>query len=178
MRYLLLLALLLSLPAAVVKPLLNQQATREAILKSATQAASRVQSGGIFWLVYIGHGAPARSGKEGLLVGVDAQQTADSLQARGLSQRELLSAIESALAPDARAVLVLDACFSGKTSSGDLAPGLAPLNPVSARVSSTRTTVLTVRSSGGDGLSGSDIQALLAAKRRREAAEAEEAALK
>ncbi|MCK6507632.1 SUMF1/EgtB/PvdO family nonheme iron enzyme [Myxococcota bacterium] len=131
----------------LVKPLLDQQATKEELLAAAAQVAARVKPGGTLWFVYIGHGAPARTGDDGLLVGVDAQQTASSLEARGLSQHELVEAVERALPEGARAVLVLDACFSGKTAGGDLAPGLAPLNPVSARVSSGRVTALTAAKS-------------------------------
>ena len=131
----------------VVKPLLDNQATKEEILTAAGQVAGMVKPGGRLWVVYIGHGAPARTGEDGLLIGVDAMQTASSLESRGLPQKALLSAIQSKLSPEAETVLVIDACFSGKTSSGDLAPGLAPLNPVSARIALRKVTALTAAKS-------------------------------
>lgn len=131
----------------LVKPLLDHQATREELLTAVKQVASQVKPGGTFWLVYIGHGAPSRTEDDGLLVGVDAQQTASSLEVRGLPQRELVAVIEASMPAGAKAVLVLDACFSGKTATGDLAPGLAPLKPVSARVNSSRITALTAAKS-------------------------------
>jgi len=126
----------------MVKPLFNEQGTKEGILTAAEQMASRVQPGGRLWVVYIGHGSPSRTGDDGLLIGVDAQQTAESLETRGLPRQELLSAVEGRLPSDSEVVLLLDACFSGKTSSGDLAPGLAPLKAVGA-VLGPRATVLT-----------------------------------
>jgi len=125
----------------LVKPLLNEQATKEGIAQAAAQVAARVQPGGRLWLIYIGHGAPAEGDDEGLLIGVDAQQTAQSLAARGLPRSELLLAAQDVMPPDSEIVMVQDACFSGKTSRGDLAPGLAPLKVVSSRLSA-KTTVL------------------------------------
>ena len=122
-----------------VKVLLDTQATREEILDAATGVADRAVAGGRIWVVYIGHGAPSRVGDDGVLVGVDAQQTAASLEARSVRQGELLDALD---VDGTETVLVVDACFSGKTSSGDLAPGLAPLKAVDASLSS-RATVLT-----------------------------------
>ncbi len=124
-----------------VKPLFNHQATRPAMLAEAQKVARQVQPGGRLWLVYIGHGAPAESGFDGLLVGVDAQQTPESIEDRGLPRGELLKAVEAALPQGAELVLVQDACFSGKTSRGDLAPGMAPLRVVSS-VLGPRMTVL------------------------------------
>jgi hypothetical protein len=62
-----------------------------------------------------------------MLVGVDAQQTAVSLEARSVRLQELEAALGDRAA---EVVLVQDACFSGKGSGGDLAPGLAWLREV------------------------------------------------
>jgi formylglycine-generating enzyme required for sulfatase activity len=130
----------------VVKPLFNETATKEDILTEAVRIAGQVKPGGRLWLVYIGHGAPSESGDDGLLVGVDARQTPQSLSARGLSRSELLRSVEAALPAGAEVVLVQDACFSGKTSRGDLAPGMAPLKVVSAALGPKVTALSGARS--------------------------------
>jgi hypothetical protein len=124
-----------------VKTLYNQEATKEAMLQAVEQVARRVQPGGRLWVVYIGHGAPSEGTGDGLLVGVDAQQTPMSLTARGLPRGELLAAAEAGLPAGAHVVMVQDACFSGSTQSGDLAPGMAPLKVVKAGLGGS-TTVL------------------------------------
>lgn len=115
-----------------IKTLENGAATREEILAAAEGLADRVESGSRIWIVYIGHGAPDATGDGGMLVGVDAQQNAMSLQARSVRIDELEAALSGA---QAEVLLVQDACFSGKSSGGDLAPGLAPLKAVSTRLS-------------------------------------------
>ena len=79
------------------------------------------------------------TGDDGLLVGMDAQQSVESLTARGLPQKELLAELQKG---KGKTVMVVDACFSGRTASGELAPGLQPLIPVGARTS-PHTTILT-----------------------------------
>jgi hypothetical protein len=107
--------------------LTNQDATRESILKFAKMSARNVKPGGTLWVVFIGHGAPTTKG-EGLLVGADAQQSIESLEARGVKQSELLSALS---ASSQRTVMVLDACFSGRTTDGQaLAKGVQPVVPL------------------------------------------------
>jgi hypothetical protein len=116
------------LQVPTVHVLANRDVTRESMLKFARTAAEDVGEGGTIWWVFIGHGAPSTDGKDGLLVGVDAQQSVESLAARGLSQRELLAALG---AERHRAVLLLDACFSGRASDGSaLATGVQPVVPV------------------------------------------------
>ncbi|NOY26274.1 MAG: caspase family protein, partial [Oligoflexia bacterium] len=127
----------------VVKPLLNNNATKEEILDAAAKVAGLVQPGGRMWVVFIGHGAPSRAGDDGLLVGVDAQQTALSLEARAVPQQQLLTTIKRALPAGAETVMVVDACFSGKTASGDLAPGLGSFKPVANQLYPLQVTALT-----------------------------------
>ena len=108
----------------------NQDATREGILKFAKLAANEVGPDGTIWWVFIGHGAPTLDGKDGLLVGMDAQQTAESLEARGVRQSELLAALE---AENHKTVVVIDACFSGRSGDGEaLAAGVQPVIAVQA----------------------------------------------
>jgi Protein of unknown function (DUF1566) len=116
----------LGVPAKSVVLLRDNEGTAEKLRRFAAETAHRVQPGGTLWFVFIGHGAPAKDGKDGILVGYDTQQDADSLYARGVPQRELLAALK--LGPQARTVAVLDACFSGRTSSGELVHGLQPLS--------------------------------------------------
>lgn len=104
----------------------DNEATRESIEEKVRDAAASVEPGGTLWFVFIGHGAPSKDGKDGLLVGWDAQQRADSLFARSVSKQELLKAM--AKGRQARAVVLVDACFSGRTPEGaPLVPGLQPL---------------------------------------------------
>jgi len=114
-------------PIDHVQLLRNVQGTREGILKAASQAAKQVQPGGTLWFVFIGHGAPGPTGSDGLLVGADAQQTADSIFARSVPQGELLGRLAAGPA-SAHRVLVVDACFSGRTAQGEsIAAGLQPM---------------------------------------------------
>ena len=104
----------------------NEQATIEEIEHHARAMAGKVRAGGTLWFVFIGHGAPARSQDDGILVGVDAQQTARGLFARSMAQRELLGWLSKGARH--KTVVLLDACFSGRTGTGaPLAQGLQPL---------------------------------------------------
>lgn len=60
--------------AGRIKLLLNNDAAREDMLDAAQKAAAKAGLDGTLWFVFIGHGAPSADGKDGLLVGVDAQQ--------------------------------------------------------------------------------------------------------
>lgn len=115
-------------PLASIRLLANGEATREAMLHEAKWAAGRVQPGGKVWFVYIGHGAPAPDGRDGLLVGVDAQGSVRSLTARSARRGELMAALRTG--ERSEAVVVLDACFSGETgSSTSIVEGLQPIVP-------------------------------------------------
>lgn len=135
----------------MVKPLLDNDATAEAMLQEAKRVAAQVGPGGRMWIIYIGHGAPGekKAGSqlaEPVLVAVDAQQTAASLQSRAVSRDKLLEVVETILPADADVVMVQDACFSGKSGGGDeLVPGLAPVKVIDATIGG-RTTVLAAAS--------------------------------
>lgn len=116
----------LKVPLERIALLRDNEATREAIEEKVREAAAAVEPGGTLWFVFIGHGAPSKDGKDGLLVGWDAQQRADSLFARSVSQKALLASI--AKGRHMRAMMIIDACFSGRTPEGaSLVPGLQPL---------------------------------------------------
>ncbi len=93
----------------------NGEATRESMLDAARRAALAAE-GGRVWFVFVGHGAPALSGDDGILLGADAQATEESLAARGVAERELLAALQGGRAKSV--VAVIDACFSGMTPDG------------------------------------------------------------
>jgi len=134
-------------PLDKVSLLLDEDATVEEMQLAARDAARRVGDDGTLWFVFIGHGAPSRDGADGLLVGFDAQQKARSIEARSLRRSELLAALESSRAESVQ--VVLDACFSGRTPTGEqLVAGLQPLVVESRATSSDpRTTLLTAAGS-------------------------------
>lgn len=112
------------LPVDHIHFLQNRLATRETILASAKEAAAAVH-GGKLWVIFIGHGAPAREGNQGVLVGADALQSAASLYARSISQGDLDDALHT---DGGKTVMILDACFSGRSGTGaPLANGLQPV---------------------------------------------------
>ncbi len=120
-----------------VRVLLNEQAVREEILDAATKIG-RATTGRV-WVVYVGHGATADGA--GLLLGADTQQTVRSISSRGVSQQEILDQTNAADASNV--VLIVDACFSGRTPDGDpLLPSLQPVVPLKALALNARTVVL------------------------------------
>lgn len=130
------------IPLDKVLLLKNGDATREGILDALAAARAKAPPGGTLWVVFVGHGAPSKDGSDGLLLGADVQQTSKSLEARGVKQQELLRALQGG--PQARTVLVLDACFSGLDRSGlPLAPGLQPLLPSKPGALDDKTLLLT-----------------------------------
>ncbi len=120
----------------------NHSATAEEIRRFASLAAREVGEGGTLWFVFIGHGAPVEDGSDGILVGMDAQQTPGSLTARGVRQQELLDLLEEGA--QSQTVAVVDACFSGRDSQGEALVDAQPVVPVQLRPSldETRTAVL------------------------------------
>ena len=122
----------------------NARRIREALAATAGQAGPN----GTVWFVFIGHGAPSRDGKDGLLVGANADRTADGIYYESLSRAEVHAALGTTRG--ARAIGVLDACFSGQTGAGAaLVPGLQPMVPLSAlQPVPSRVTVLTAAGTG------------------------------
>ncbi len=130
------------IPPSRATLLLDAEVTDDAIREHAAGTAAKVKPGGTLWLVYIGHGAPAEDGKDGVLVGADAQQTVANLYRRSVRQSELLALL--AKGRQRRTVVILDACFSGRGATGAaLVEGLQPLLPVAAKAPAAGTLVLT-----------------------------------
>ncbi len=138
-------------PATRVHLLRDVEGTDLMIREAASRAASQVEEGGTLWFVFIGHGAPAQDGSDGLLVGADAQATAIGIYGRAVSQADLEVLLLQGR--QERTVMVLDACFNGRTATGSvLVPGLQPLVPAYA-TRQDRVTVLSA--SKGDQFAGS-----------------------
>lgn len=132
-------------PLGHIRLLKDNEATVEEMEAAAKAMAAKVGPGGTLWFVFVGHGAPAPDGQDGVLVGVDAQQTARSIDARSLPQQRLLKILSAGR--QQHTVVVIDACFSGQTPSGSLAPGLQPMVPVRSRLSQKEVTVLSAGAS-------------------------------
>ena len=133
-------------PLPNVRRVSDGAATRGQILKEAEEAARRVREGGTLWVVFIGHGFPGEGG-EPLLVGVDARPSRDSLLDRSVGRSELLAVLNKGA--QAETVMVLDACFSGQTATGDeLVTGFQSLAPVADLEPTASATVLTAASAG------------------------------
>ena len=120
----------------------NAEAVREEILSAAESVRDRAKEGGTVWVLFVGHGAPSADGTDGLLVGADGQQTVNSLATRSVSQRELIELLEGG--PQARTMVMVDACFSGRDSSGAaLAKGAQPVVPVEITAVPAGVTLMT-----------------------------------
>lgn len=115
----------LKVPVDRVRVLTNAEATKEEIETALDRAAKQAAAGGRVWFVFIGHGAPSRTGQDGLLLGSDVQRTTDSLERRSLRHSEVVTRLEQSAA---QPVLVLDACFSGQTAGEEtLCEGCQPV---------------------------------------------------
>lgn len=115
-------------PPERLKILLDKRAINTEIEANAEEFARLTPEGGTMWVVFIGHGAPSPDGRDGVLVGWDAQQTANGLQQRSVARGALLERIRKARGgAGGPTVAIIDACFSGRTSTGSLVDGLQPL---------------------------------------------------
>ncbi len=103
-------------PETNTQLLWNVEATREEILDDTRRAVEQVSPGGRLWFVFIGHGAPNRAGDDAWLIGADVRPTPDSVAQRSVAQSELLAILEGK--EGVTPIVVLDACFNGKTSTG------------------------------------------------------------
>lgn len=127
------------LPTENVRWLKDTNGSKEKIYTSALEIADKSSEDGNMWVIFIGHGAPSEDGSDGMLIGVDAQQDAQGLYGRSISQEKLLGLLEQGKQKET--IAVIDACFSGQSTSGELAPGLQPLI-ATADLQTGTTTVL------------------------------------
>ncbi|MBI5623778.1 MAG: SEL1-like repeat protein [Elusimicrobia bacterium] len=130
-------------PPQNVRLLTGMDATAGEIMDAVLSAGAKAGRKGTLWFVFVGHGAPAKDGQDGLLVAVDAQQKAKSLERYSVRRSELLKALGKSQVGAIR--VILDACFSGRVEGGgSLAPGLQPLVVMAAAgPADPRMTVLT-----------------------------------
>ena len=136
-------------PVERARLLVGKEATKEAMEKAITEAAQRASAGGRVWFVFIGHGAPAKTGTDGLLLGADVRQTAESLEARSVRQSEVVRSLEQSAA---QPVLIVDACFSGRTGTG--APVVEGLQPVRLAAIAPPATAVILAAAGADQYAG------------------------
>ncbi len=129
-----------SLGVGSVYFLSNENGTKEEIERFALLASQQSKPGGTVWFVFIGHGAPAKSGNEGLLVGADARQDPNSLFARGLPQQTLLDILQTG--QQTQTVLIVDACFSGRATDGSALAPAQPVIPTTLNPTLTANTVV------------------------------------
>ncbi|MCC6899122.1 MAG: SUMF1/EgtB/PvdO family nonheme iron enzyme [Polyangiaceae bacterium] len=130
-----------------VRWLEDEQGTRNAILRELGELSAEVGSRGTLWVVFIGHGAPARDRSEGMLLGWAAQTgDEDEFYAHGVRHSEMVRAAKSG--SPASVVMVLDACFSGRSTTGEaLVAGLQAGVMVDAPRAETGVLMLTAAKS-------------------------------
>ena len=85
----------------------HQKKVQAAVLSSVNKSTEEDK----LWFVFIGHGAPAKDGKDGMLVLADVQQDPQSLYERSLSGW-VVKNLEKG--KQAETLLIVDACFSGR----------------------------------------------------------------
>jgi len=97
------------------------KANREKILSAVQQAAEHAGSDGTVWVYFAGHGGASPDTGERMLMGIDVQPDLATFAARSVAVKEVR---EAATAGGAKAVLVLDTCYTGQGRSGtELLPG-------------------------------------------------------
>lgn len=119
--------------------LVDKQGTRSRILAATQELAKKTRPGGTFWLVFIGHGV-TNAQREGVLVGALAVQEEFDLFSQSVTQKELVAA---ATGRQSATVAVIDACFSGQTSGGDVLlanRGATVLRDLSQKIGGASTT--------------------------------------
>lgn len=132
--------------------LTNKQAPIEEIQRFAAQAANAATADGELWFVFIGHGAALKDGSDGALIGMDAQQTVESIGARSVAQNDILSVLHKGA--QARTVVVLDTCFSGRDGEGELlAVGTQPVLAIGPSSNPQDGTVV-LSAAGSDEIAG------------------------
>lgn len=132
--------------------LTNNDAPAEQIQKFAKQAAQDANADGTLWFVFVGHGAAKTDGSDGLLVAMDAQQNVDSLNANSVAQSELVELLEKG--KQAQTVMVLDTCFSGRSSDGKLlAKNTQPVVPITKTIN-TKSSIAILGAANADQVAG------------------------
>ena len=132
--------------------LTDKAATTEEIRRFIDQATANAKPDAAVWFVFIGHGAALKDGTDGALIGMDAQQTITSIEARSIPRKQLIASLEKG--KQAQTLVVLDACFSGRDGSGELlAEGTQPVVPIANSAGVTKGTVV-FSAAAGDEIAG------------------------
>ena len=85
---------LYGIPVNNITWLQDGEATKEKVQAAVLSSVNKSEEGGKLWFVFIGHGAPAKNGKDGMLVLADVQQDPQSLYERSLSQEWVVKNLE------------------------------------------------------------------------------------
>ncbi len=121
--------------------LTDKNASIEEINRFVDSAVAETRADGSLWFVFVGHGAANPSGTDGLLIGMDANQSYQSIKARSLSRKDLQARLSNGR--QKHSVLVLDACFSGRATDGKaLVKGAQPVIVTSTPLVSSNMTIL------------------------------------
>ena len=132
-----------------VRLLRNQKGTKEYIEKALDEAAKDVGPNGTLWFVFIGHGAASADRADGVLVGSDAQQEFSAFYPRAMPRADVVKRLAGR---GKQRVLVLDACFSGRTATGESILGdKQPIVPVSL---SALPQAVVLSAAGADEMAG------------------------
>lgn len=122
------------IPPARVR-LMDRGASAEAIRQAVAEVADLVRVGGTLWVYFAGHGAASTRTGERLLLGQDVRADPGAFEERAVAVAELR---DLATRGGGRAVLVLDACYTGKDRAGrELVEGGRFAVPVYAPVQET-----------------------------------------
>ena len=128
------------IPHKRLRLLVDRQVTVEKVMSAAQGLAKARHKKGRTWFVFIGHGAPSKDQREGVLVGVDAQQDVMGLYARSVSLKDVLDALSRRTGTPP--IAVVDACFSGRSGTGaPLVQGVQPLVVVTPSAGNARSTI-------------------------------------
>jgi len=104
------------IPARRVVLLEDSDATPGKIKAALADAAANVGKEGTLWFVFVGHGAPTKDGKDGVLVGVDAHADPRDFYPYTVKRSEVLGLMQISRARSK--VAVLDVCFAGLNADG------------------------------------------------------------
>ena len=111
----------MGVPKEDVTVLKGSKASRNRIVASTRSACVKLGTQGTMWFFFSGHGMALRSGRH-LLVGRNAAREEDGLVSESLDRAELMEMLQGC---GRRAIVILDACFSGLTRKGDpIIPGV------------------------------------------------------
>jgi uncharacterized caspase-like protein len=115
-------------PPAAVQTLLDQAATRDAILAALDALARDTREASTVFIYYSGHGCRARGANDGIyyLVPVDAVGLShDELERTAISSTEMTARLRAI--PAGRLTVVLDCCRAADIADAELAPVVSPL---------------------------------------------------